>query len=95
VVHELNRTLARAGRCVAGVLERCADTREVLSHFVPWLNFSCNVSANRSPAAHTSRRPLSPEALLEIRRQNAAELAAYEVANLLLDAQLAATRAAR
>mmetsp|Transcript_20884 Transcript_20884/g.61713 ORF Transcript_20884/g.61713 Transcript_20884/m.61713 type:complete len:192 (-) Transcript_20884:76-651(-) len=91
VVGVLDRTLHRASRCVVGVLERCEETAEVLSHFAPWFEMSCGKHLNANP--HSSA--LSEDARREILRQNAAEVAAYKAANILLDAQLNVTRTAR
>jgi len=73
------------------VLLHACDCGQVLSHFAPWFEMSCGKHLNANP--HSSA--LSEDARREILRQNAAEVAAYKAANILLDAQLNVTRTAR
>mmetsp|Transcript_2496 Transcript_2496/g.3446 ORF Transcript_2496/g.3446 Transcript_2496/m.3446 type:complete len:328 (-) Transcript_2496:209-1192(-) len=82
----LNETLNHMSRCVIGVLERCEDTAKAVSYFLPWFkSFSCKVHMNKNRLDKT----IYPKMEDELRRQNHLDVVVYELANKLLDAQVA------
>mmetsp|Transcript_85668 Transcript_85668/g.156038 ORF Transcript_85668/g.156038 Transcript_85668/m.156038 type:complete len:420 (+) Transcript_85668:53-1312(+) len=84
----LEETLDHMQRCVVGVLERCEDTEKAVHGFFPWFSsFDCKNSKLRQGAIPHAQ--VKPEVQKEIERQNALDLSVYEVANAMLDAQLA------
>lgn len=89
-VGTLARTLEHMDMCVVGVVERCDETRRVVRHYFPWfVDFRCDI---KERVSKRSSHPESfrPDVIAEVKRQNALEVLAYEAANSMLDAQLAA-----
>ena len=84
----LEQTIERAGRCVVGVLERCADTKATVAKHLPFLApfFSCE---NHHNAGEVEKGDLSDDQMKVLLDLSLYEQRAYEKANLMLDAQMA------
>jgi len=83
----LNQTVERAGQCVVGILERCADTKLVIEKHLPFFApyFSCDHQEN---TGKVEKGALSDDHLAILQELGRFEIRAYEQANLLLDAQI-------
>ena len=85
----LNATLSHLSRCVVLVLERCAESTDVLRHYLPWLapHYDCaGPRANVNTFVRRGAR-ISAAGAEVARRQNALDDLVYFVANELLTEQ--------
>jgi hypothetical protein len=89
--HAVEQTIKRMSQCVVGILERPEDTQTVLQAYLPWLGdiIQFQRHMNRGKVA---KKNLTQTHEDDIKRVSQYESQVYNVANQLLDAQLASAR---
>jgi len=89
VVDTLQLSMGRMERCVIGLIERCTDTKKIVSHYLPWLASSvdCTTRLKQQVGDQQTKaeRPMSQELQHIIAQQNIVDQTVYEYAELLFD----------
>lgn len=84
----VQQTIQRASQCVIGILERPEDTLRLLRYYLPWLAEHVTFE-ERINGGRVSKGSLPNATVDAIRRVSHYERHVYDVANQLMDAQLA------
>lgn len=89
----LDETLSRMSHCVVGMIDRCSETMEVLSFFLPWMRYNC--TANEDRILDTRVKGLPEDVAKAFLHFNALDEYVFRFGSKLFDAQLKEARKAR
>lgn len=95
-LQEFEKTAARLSKCVIIMLHRCEESKQILSHYLPWLNIAngqndlCNENASGHNTGKTddSKKILQPNASDAILHQNQMDEMLYTFGESLFEEQL-------
>ena len=89
--YAVQQTIERMSNCVIGVLERPNDTIQNLNNYLPWLGEHTHLEVYNNTGG-VKKGQLSKETLNAIHRVSRYERFVYDIANQLLDKQLASLK---
>ena len=89
----LDETLSRMSHCVVGMIDRCSETMELFSFFLPWMRYNC--TANEDRIWDTRVKGLPEDVAKAFLHVNALDEHVFQFGSKLFDAQLKEARKAR